>query len=70
MGSYAMDKVGGLQEARDKPEQILQSNTDAEAWNLEVERVAPQLKVDILYVYHSNNQSDLKYMEIILIFMN
>ncbi len=45
-----MDKVGGLQEARDKPEQILQSNTDAEAWNLEVERVAPQLKVDILYM--------------------
>ncbi len=51
MGSYAMDKVGGLQEARDKPEQILQSNTDAEAWNLEVERVAPQLKVDKIYEY-------------------
>lgn len=28
-----------------RPEEILQSNTDAEAWNLEVERVAPQLKV-------------------------
>ena len=48
MGSYAIDRVGGLQEARDKPEQILQSNTDAEAWNLEVERVAPQLKVNYL----------------------
>ena len=29
----------------EKPEQILQSNTDAEEWRLEVERVAPQLKV-------------------------
>ena len=28
-----------------KPEEILKSNTDVEAWNLEVERVAPQLKV-------------------------
>ena len=28
-----------------RPDEILQSNTDAEAWNLEVERVAPQLKV-------------------------
>ena len=28
-----------------KPGEILQSTTDAEAWNLEVERVAPQLKV-------------------------
>ncbi len=28
-----------------RPEEILQSNTDAEEWKLEVERVAPQLKV-------------------------
>jgi estrogen-related receptor beta like 1 len=28
-----------------RPDEILQSTTDAEAWNLEVERVAPQLKV-------------------------
>ena len=28
-----------------RPDEILQSNTDVEAWNLEVERVAPQLKV-------------------------
>ena len=28
-----------------RPDEILKSNTDAEAWNLEVERVAPQLKV-------------------------
>ena len=28
-----------------RPEEILQSNTDAQACNLEVERVAPQLKV-------------------------
>ena len=28
-----------------RPEEILQSTTDSEAWNLEVERVAPQLKV-------------------------
>ena len=51
MGSYGIGGVvgnvpgGGTQEARDKPDQIMQSNTDAEAWNLEVERVAPQLKV-------------------------
>ena len=51
MGSYGIGGVvgnvpgGGTQEVRDKPDQIMQSNTDAEAWNLEVERVAPQLKV-------------------------
>ena len=28
-----------------KPDEILVSSTDAEAWNLEVERVAPHLKV-------------------------
>ena len=28
-----------------RPEEIMQSNTDAEEWRLEVERVAPQLKV-------------------------
>ncbi len=28
-----------------RPDEILQSNTDAEEWKLEVERVAPQLKV-------------------------
>ena len=28
-----------------KPDEILVSTTDAEAWNLEVERVAPHLKV-------------------------
>ena len=27
-----------------RPEQILESNADADAWKLEVERVAPQLK--------------------------
>ena len=26
-------------------EQIMESNTDAEQWRMEVERVAPQLKV-------------------------
>ena len=30
-----------------RPDDILQSTTDSEAWNLEVERVAPQLKVVI-----------------------
>jgi estrogen-related receptor beta like 1 len=30
-----------------RPEEILQSTTDAEEWNLEVERVAPQLKVTV-----------------------
>jgi estrogen-related receptor beta like 1 len=30
-----------------RPEEILQSNTDAEIWHLEVERVAPQLKVTV-----------------------
>jgi hypothetical protein len=29
------------------PEEILQSTTDAEEWHLEVERVAPQLKVTV-----------------------
>ena len=33
-----------------RPEEILQSNTDAEAWNLEVERGAPQLKVLIQFL--------------------
>ena len=33
-----------------RPDEILQSNTDAEEWNLEVERVAPQLKVKLRYV--------------------
>ena len=28
---------------------MMQSNTDAEAWNLEVERVAPQLKVELIH---------------------
>ena len=32
-------------EAKERPEQIMESNTDAEEWRLEVERVAPQLKV-------------------------
>ena len=30
-----------------RPDEILKSNTDAEAWNLEVERVAPHLKVRV-----------------------
>ncbi len=30
-----------------RPEEILESNTDAEEWKLEVERVAPQLKVRV-----------------------
>ena len=30
-----------------RPDEILQSNTDSEAWNLEVERVAPQLKARV-----------------------
>ena len=30
-----------------KPDDILESNTDAAEWNLEVERVLPQLKVTI-----------------------
>ncbi len=30
-----------------KPSEILASTTDAEAWNLEVERVAPHLKVTV-----------------------
>ena len=30
-----------------KPSEILASTTDAEAWNLEVERVAPKLKVTV-----------------------
>ena len=51
MNNYSIDKVMGGSEARDKPEQILQSNTNAEAWNLEVERVAPQLKVDMKSIY-------------------
>ena len=29
-----------------RPEQILESNADADAWRLEVERVAPQLKAE------------------------
>ena len=33
-----------------RPEEILQSTIDAEAWNLEVERVAPQLKV-LFYMF-------------------
>ena len=33
-----------------RPEEILQSNTDSEAWNLEVERVAPQLKVHNIFL--------------------
>ena len=30
-----------------KPSEILVSNTDSEAWNLEVERAAPKLKVTV-----------------------
>ena len=30
-----------------KPSEILPSTTDSEAWNLEVERVAPKLKVTV-----------------------
>ena len=30
-----------------KPSEILASTTDSEAWNLEVERVAPKLKVTV-----------------------
>jgi hypothetical protein len=32
--------------AAHRPEQILESNADADAWRLEVERVAPQLKAE------------------------
>ena len=32
---------------RERPEQILESQTDAEKWRLEVERVAPSLKVTV-----------------------
>ena len=37
----------GLDLEMAKPSQILASNTDSEAWNLEVERVAPKLKVTV-----------------------
>ena len=30
-----------------KPSEILTSTTDSEAWNIEVERVAPKLKVTV-----------------------
>jgi estrogen-related receptor beta like 1 len=30
-----------------KPSEILASTTDSEAWNIEVERVAPKLKVTV-----------------------
>lgn len=33
--------------ASQRPEEILESSTDAEEWRLEVERVAPQLKVTV-----------------------
>lgn len=36
-----------LQEDVHKPENILESTTDAEEWKLELERVLPQLKVTI-----------------------
>lgn len=30
-----------------RPEEILESTTDAEEWRMEVEKVAPQLKVTV-----------------------
>lgn len=33
--------------ANQRPEEILESTTDVEQWRLEVERVAPQLKVTV-----------------------
>ena len=44
MSAYPLDKLIGEQE-HERPDQIMESNTDAEQWRLEVERVAPQLKV-------------------------
>lgn len=37
--------MGALKMGSDRPEGILESSTNAEEWRLEVERVAPQLKV-------------------------
>ena len=42
-GSAAQNTMAASQ----RPEEILESNTDAEEWRLEVERVAPQLKVTV-----------------------
>ena len=39
--------IGAAELEMAKPSEILASTTDAEAWNLEVERVAPQLKVTV-----------------------
>ena len=38
---------GGVAGERDRPAEILQSDMDAERWKLEVERVAPGLKVTV-----------------------
>ena len=38
----------------ERPEGILESRTDAEEWRLEVERVTPQLKVDVKGVQKNN----------------
>ena len=44
LSAYPLDKLVGEQ-GHERPEQIMESSTDAEQWKLEVERVAPQLKV-------------------------
>ena len=45
VSNYPIEKIVGEQVARDRPDNIMESNTDAEQWRFEVERVAPQLKV-------------------------
>ncbi|XP_023321011.1 intraflagellar transport protein 57 homolog [Eurytemora carolleeae] len=46
LSAYPLDKLVGEQ-GHERPEQIMESSTDAEQWKLEVERVAPQLKVTV-----------------------
>ena len=45
--SNALKGTSGSGLLPQRPEEILQSTTDAEEWHLEVERVAPQLKVTV-----------------------
>ena len=38
---------GGVDHDRFRPDHIMESNTDSEQWRLEVERVAPSLKITV-----------------------
>ena len=48
LANYPLKERGGSGVAieRERPEEIMESHTDAEMWRMEVERVAPSLKVN------------------------